>query len=438
MSHPTTLEWTQGTFGLEPTWPHDPDLPTLIKTARPHLDLPASAPLSAVPLPPAPFSRLYALTAPDAAYVLRVSLPADPGLRTASAAATLGFVSQNAEVPVPRVLAFEAEAANAIGYEWTLTSHVGGAPLYRAWRRMSWDAKTALVKRLAGLQADLSAHTFQRIGGLYAGAGEGEVVVGELVAATQYQGDRVGGSSVRGPFASSHAWLKARLEGVMQEQRRVVEASCDEDEIDDAVFACALAVQLEGLLGTVFLAGSGAGETTALSCGHLSMHGVWVDGEGRLTGVVDWEGVPVVPVWRAGRLPVLFEERVREEKPVRGEYAEDSEEEDERDDDGLDNEGVTDLYWEHLLEWEITQLREVFVQEMEERQPGWTALAKQNKLKDDFERAVEECGNGWRNKSVKRWADALAAGTPIDLTAILFSSPEIDQVSDSGMDWEEA
>ena len=136
-------------------------------------------------------------------------------------------------------------------------------------------------------------------------------------------------------------------------------------------------------------------------------------------------------------MPQFFEERLREERPAKEDYDPDSDEEDDKDDDGLDNEGITDLYWEHLLEFELTQLSKVFQGEMEKRSPEWATLATKSTLKDNFERAVEECDNGWRNKCVKRWVDSLLEGEPQSLTSMMFSHPEVDAASQIDMDWEE-
>ena len=225
---------------------------------------------------------------------------------------------------------------------------------------------------------------------------------------------------------------------MVTDQQRILSYSCDEDEIEDAEFAHNLAKKLLELLPTVFLSNSSASEPTVLFHDNLSMQNIWVNEQGQLSGIMDWEAVSAVPLWRACQLPQMFEDRIREEKPEKENYAADSDEEDDKDDDGLDNEGITDLYWEHLLEYELTQLRRVFVQEMEKVNRDWVATMKQNTLKADFERAVEDCDNGWRNKVIKKWVDYLVEGSPKSLSLMLYKQPDIDQLSCTSMDWEEA
>jgi hypothetical protein len=64
------------------------------------------------------------------------------------------------------------------------------------------------------------------------------------------------------------------------------------------------------------------------------------------------------------------------------------------DPDALDNEGVNSLYWEHLLEYEQTQLRKLFVEEMEIARPEWVTTMKSSTVESDFEKAIDNCGNG--------------------------------------------
>jgi hypothetical protein len=142
------------------------------------------------------------------------------------------------------------------------------------------------------------------------------------------------------------------------------------------------------------------------------MQNILVDGEGKLTAIIDWECVSAVPLWRACQLPELLEGRSRDEKPEKTGYTLecDLEEQEPVSVDALDNEGVNGLYWEHLLEYERSQLRKLFLEEMEKLQPDWIATMKTSTVKMDLEKAVHNCDNGWRFKAVKRWLDAYMAG----------------------------
>ena len=437
MSHANqnALEWVEGTFGLEPHWRKEPEISTISHIASRHLNLQHDVVLDVTSQFRGAFTKVYRISTPSASYLMRISLPIDPRHRTESAVATSKFVGQNTSLPVPQVISYSSDDSNELGFEWVLTTDAEGTTLHKAWRKMSWDSKEAVIKQLAQYQAQMLENKLQKIGNLYH---DGEkFAVDQLVTAIHYQGDRIMENVVRGPSQNSFEWLQARLQSVLANQQRILDTSCDEDEIEDAGFAFDLAKQLSDILPTVFLPTPGTVEPTVLVMSNLSMHNIIVGADGRLATILDWEGISALPLWRACRLPQFFEERLREERPSKEEYDPDSDEEDEKDDDGLDNEGITDLYWEHLLEFELTQLSKVFHSEMEKRSPEWATLATKSTLKDSFERAVEECDNGWRNKCVKRWVDSLLRGEPQSLTSMMFSYPDVDAASQIDMDWEE-
>ena len=93
------------------------------------------------------------------------------------------------------------------------------------------------------------------------------------------------------------------------------------------------------------------------------MQNILVDEDGYMTGIVDWECVSAVPVWRACSISQLLRGHLRVDKPVRSSYAPGSGS--HKDHDGeLDNEGVIELYCIHLLKYERHELRKVFLDEI--------------------------------------------------------------------------
>ncbi|KAF2632825.1 hypothetical protein BU25DRAFT_406137 [Macroventuria anomochaeta] len=421
MSNQDGLEWVEGKFGLEPHWIREPDTNIVSQIARKNLNLSSDVPVDVTFHSKGAFTKLYKISTPDKPYLLRVSLPVDPHHRTESAVSTIAFVRQITSIPVPHIIAYSSDNLNELGFEWVLIDNIPGTTLHKVWRGMSWDAKEAIVKQLVEHQAQLFEHRFQKIGNIF--RQDDGFVVDRMVTTIFFQGDHLTHNAVRGPFTSSYEWLKARLQLVLTDQQRILSTSCDEDEIEDAEFAHGLAKKLVEILPTVSLPNVSASEPTVLFHDNLLMHNIMVDDEGKLLAIMDWECISAVPLWRACQLPQLFDEWIRREKPEKNNYAPDSDEEDE-DDDGLDNEGISDLYWEHLLEYEMWQLRKLFVEEMEKSSPAWIAVTQQGILKVDFERAVQDCDNGWRNRVVKRWVDSLAEGEPKSLTHMLYSYSE--------------
>jgi hypothetical protein len=79
----------------------------------------------------------------------------------------------------------------------------------------------------------------------------------------------------------------------------------------------------------------------------LYLHNILVDDSGTLTGVVDWECVSALPLWKACCYPDFLEGPIRNKRPDQARYKYES--------DGQPSE----LYWEHLMEFERTELRQV-------------------------------------------------------------------------------
>lgn len=157
--------------------------------------------------------------------------------------------------------------------------------------------------------------------------------------------------------------------------------------------------------------------STTLFHNDLSMQNILVDRDGNITGVVDWECVSALPLWRACAFPEFLDGTDRNEEPRRDSYAPDS---GEKDNDGLDNEGENSLYWHNLLDFELMMLRDVFLKEMGNVAPRWIEEFEKGADKADFEVAVQNCDNGWVTKRVKSWLDALEKGEKFDLRRSFF------------------
>lgn len=151
------------------------------------------------------------------------------------------------------------------------------------------------------------------------------------------------------------------------------------------------------------------------------MENILVDEDGILTAIIDWECVSVLPLWRACQLPRLIEGRTREVEPKKTEYTPDLPHEAQESTlpGALDNEGVDTLYWDHLLEYEQTRLRKLFLHEMKTLSQNWISILETNTLRSDFEKAVHNCDNSWCFRIVDRWLNAYAEGNVESLAAKL-------------------
>lgn len=115
------------------------------------------------------FNKLYLISYANyhTEYLLRVTLPVEPYFKTESEVATLAFLGANTSIPVARVVAWDSNADNELGFEWLLMERVRGVTLQSVWREMSWQAKHVLTADLAGMIKLLRDIKFDRVGSLY-------------------------------------------------------------------------------------------------------------------------------------------------------------------------------------------------------------------------------------------------------------------------------
>ena len=142
--------------------------------------------------------------------------------------ATLDFVRQNTETPVPMVIGSDASNDEDLRLEWMLMEMMPGVPLADVWWTISWSAKQELVKRVALFSAQLFRKKFDSLGNLYHthersdGPHEGDgtsakektstgLLVGRIVSMPFFWADHVNQVAQRGPFRSSQEWLSAHL-----------------------------------------------------------------------------------------------------------------------------------------------------------------------------------------------------------------------------------
>lgn len=130
-----------------------------------------------------------------------------------------------------------------------------------------------------------------------------------------------------------------------------------------------------------------------------------------------------MPRWVASQVPEFLRGPVRETMPVRDRYTDvdqaGSDASADELDDSLDNEGKTELYWIHLMEYEQTQLRKVYVNRMRQLRPEWDMEVEEGALKVDFLAAVSRCSSGFYLRRIEQWVDAIERREYLSLMEVL-------------------
>ncbi|KAI4263399.1 MAG: hypothetical protein L6R42_001448 [Xanthoria sp. 1 TBL-2021] len=86
---------------------------------------------------------------------------------TASEAAVLQYVSTRTQVPVPKLLAWNADATNPVGAEYIIMEKAPGVQLFTVWDDLSATDRIKLIKSLTQLEHQLAIIQFPAYGNLY-------------------------------------------------------------------------------------------------------------------------------------------------------------------------------------------------------------------------------------------------------------------------------
>ncbi len=440
------LEWVQnGILGSEPRWTAEPDEDAIKKIVASSLNL-ATTPCEIEFLAQGAFNKVYVVTFPEKEkeVIARVTLPADPKWKTLSEVATLQWVRHNTSLPVPEVISYQSDRASAIGFEWIVMSKMPGRSLGDRWRDVTFSAKEDIIRRLAVFCSDTFRTQFLGIGSLFLNGTEpvsgrsaqdhDAFCVQRIVSSEFIWDSRIHAQVSRGPFQLSRDWLLARLsvaETTCRErlsclQRATLEdgeekndpeddnennkkgseeedyddEEVDEDELEDLKHTMDIISRLRRQLDNFFPPPGPDLETERTMILHddLSRQNILVDDVGNLTAVVDWECISAVPLWFACQSPPLLESNRRDEEPIKAQY--------QHDEDG----NVTELFWEHLDDYELTQLRRIFLAEMKRLQPEWVEIFESSQRQRDFDLAVTGCSDPLMILRIRTWLDDVEKG----------------------------
>ncbi|KAK6077618.1 hypothetical protein SCUP515_04816 [Seiridium cupressi] len=422
------LAWEENLFGPVPRWTREPAIAAMESVCRQHLNAALTDPCDVSFYAAGAFNKLVLVVYGDRSLLMRVTLPVHPHDKTRGEVATLRWACENTKVPVPKVVAFEDSNDNEIGFEWILMELMAGCSANSRWRTMSMEQKVEMTTRLAEIQADLFRHgrhdsTFQNLGTLDLKTREEipegfptTAIPGQLVSAEFFMGDHLQYDIPRGPFRSSFDWLSSELNIIIREQTLAIEKAEDEDDREDAEEIQVAAQRLLSILPKFFSSPHECAEATVLYHDDLNLNNILVDDEGKITAVVDWECVSALPLWMTTRMPKFLTEESREDEPKRDEYKDESplESATPRNDGDLDNEGKDQLYWIHLMEYEVTQLRKVYSSRMGELWPDWPL--EESYLQVDFFEALLQCSAGFFLNKVNAWVDGIERGDHIRWT----------------------
>ncbi|KAI1403631.1 hypothetical protein F4819DRAFT_505960 [Hypoxylon fuscum] len=133
--------------------------------------------------------KIYFVSYEQNHFVMRLSLPVCPNIKTESEVATLRWIYKNTNLPVPRVHHYDSSRTNPIGFEWILMDRLEGTPLSQCWHDITQDAKERIVKQVAAYAVVAFEKQFRGIGNIYPSElndPESPPRVGEMVSMTLF------------------------------------------------------------------------------------------------------------------------------------------------------------------------------------------------------------------------------------------------------------
>lgn len=424
------LIWVDEVFGPEPRWTYEPDINAIERTLQ---SLYLSDTIQVSYLTSGAFNKIYRVKLNDESLIMRISLPVDPVHKTQSEVATMKWIQSATEIPTPRIIAYDATRKTEMGFERILMTEIQGRTLSNCWRELEISAKSKLTGKLAEFSVSLWRNQLQGIGNLYPSAttdGESALAqqpvasdtsegfeieqtrMGRIVSLGFLWGSHGRQNVPRGPFSCTKDWIHAYLALHRNDyhefsDKHTGRKDLDDDtkeEIEEAKVFLEMVEDLENIFHLVFPDDTEVAEPSMIFHADLSQNNIMLDDKGDIIGILDWECVSAMPLWKACYYPRFLHGSPRREKPNIENY-----------DRGNPEPGTA--YWEHLDAYETTILRDVFMEEIRRLDPGWAAVFDASGFQRDYGAAVQHLQNPIWFGVIQDWIEEAASsnGNPYSL-----------------------
>ena len=342
-------------------------------------------------------------------YVMRVSLAVDPKYKTAGEVSTIEWLQLHTKVPVPKVIGFNDSNKNSIGFEWIPMDYMPEQSAFYRWLKMSMDEKITVTKDVADCLMDMvSKSSFNGIGTLQ---GPAPHTLGRIVDMDLCYNDHYDLDIPRGPFHCTRDYFLSLIETTIPDwdaelNRSLLNYKQSSAKTDQGYLD--LAYRIRRLLPILFPYSSTSAEPTVPWHIDLDLRNIMLGSDNTLSGIIDWEFVPTLPLWATTQTPKFLDGYVRHEKPDPDCYWSSPGQFDS--DDERDNEGKSNAYWMNLKEYENILLREVYNERMSQLNPDWEKLTRQGRFCNDMRYAINMISVGFFRKRITAWLDKIEDG----------------------------
>lgn len=193
------------------------------------------------------------------------------------------FLCLATSIPIPEIYTWSATSQNSVGIPYTLEAFVEGRELSEAWNDDDWSSEEKRIRalrNLARLISELHQFSFDQTGSMgpnlevgpdvYMAYDQDKIMEGE---------DMFGHAKERGPFNST---MEDLLEGF--EEPELVDGQLTWLHGEHAL----LRLALHSMPSSLHLNGP-----FALGHPDFNYQNIFVDEEGNITGIIDWDGTPI-------------------------------------------------------------------------------------------------------------------------------------------------
>jgi hypothetical protein len=191
------------------------------------------------------------------------------------------LIQSRTNIPIPRIHDFSVNPENAIGRPYMLMERVKGTQLCKLWFDHAWfteERRKTVFESLVSYMSQLQSLEFLSIGSLDYDVHSNSHFVAPLLPS--FDDIANGNTTARGPYSTVHAYLLGEI------STQISSAPTTDHQVSLALLRMfAGSLPDETLDGPPFV----------LSMPDFNYQNVFVDNDGNVTGLIDWDGMFVGP-----------------------------------------------------------------------------------------------------------------------------------------------
>ncbi|PYI11943.1 phosphotransferase enzyme family protein [Aspergillus sclerotiicarbonarius CBS 121057] len=270
-------------------------------------------------LPEGAYNKTFLLVMDDGVEVIaKIPNPYIPQkFATASEVATLDFLRNELDIPVPRVFAWSSRTDQPVGVEYIIMERAPGRELNKLWSAMDISDRVDIVSQLVGIQTKIAAVDFHSYGslfyrediedGLHVPGIVDRFCIGPSCEVRFWEGERRSMDQYRGPWTSSVAYAKdiARRERdwIMRFAKPRHPADPLRQSESQESPDCHAELLGKYLEVVSYMIPSYEGQNRSVLW-HPDLHSgnIFVD-KNRIVSIIDWQGCSSLPIFYACRIP---------------------------------------------------------------------------------------------------------------------------------------